>query len=1083
MNFIELNKHISNVFDYDIDSKIEYALNLLNNLNTSRVGILNKEIINQHIKPLCHFYHIAEVTYEEKAPQKDALENVFGAFRYMDDINLIYYIKGDGKKINFYLGIEVCKYNENENIKPKDFGKNFLEPTIQGNFRGCKLKNVEYEEKDKLLQEISNSKYFGMLEGVPSLDNDKETFQGTDRLIDVMQGVSFGVLIIAKPYSEQDTIRLVDSIYKAYDELSILSNYSVQKNQSASIGRGSNKVFSSNKQRYYNSQKTITTGHNYIENKNHDKREDKSSQLSCSISKSLTNSKTDENSENDNNTENSKHSYGTSDRTSEQKSTQHNDNEGITLNKSISETIQSGTQHMNTDNKSKSDTYSCSVTRNKNQEDNNNLNINLSKLEQLTVQRKKASDWIKYIDDVLLPRIDQGNGKGIFQVCTFLFSSQEVTLKRLANNMISLYSGPKNNKAPLYYTKLNNRIDNEERIIHTFQKLQIPCHIKNNISLEAHALTSRSIIDNLFYRGSWMSSEELGILAGLPQRDVIGLTLREEVDFGLNVSKISENKIILGKLVQGGVIKEKIDVCLDRKHLDKHMFVAGVTGSGKTTTCLHLIQESNLPILVIEPVKTEYRSLYGQKNLQNIIYFTPGKQDLAPFFLNPFELLPNESISSRADMIKATFEASFEMEAAIPQILETSVYYAYEMKGWDIGTTTWNNKNNNDIDGPFSDGQQAFPTLSDFKVAVKFVVEQQGFDDRLRDEYLGSINARIESLLVGAKGQMLNVSRSIDFIDLIHRKVVIELEEIKNGAEKSMIMGFILTNILQAIKIAKKENPNFQHITLIEEAHRLLSKFMPGDSLAKKQGVEVFADMLAEVRKYGESLIIVDQIPDKMTPEVLKNTSTKIIHKIFAQDDKEAIGNTMCLKDEQKSYLSNLQEGRAIVLSNGWDKAVQVQIINSINNNIPLATEEIIHRTNINYYMEDKVAKRCIYHNDNIIPNFDIINFLRFKQRNYSWLILLKDILAKKQLENDVEIPKKIAKGIKTAKKLFHTNIKDYLLIEMPLSSIYYDIDEEINEKYNDILFNFIDKICESKYTDEYKNLIIQFLNNLYNNI
>ena len=99
MNFIELNKHISNVFDYDIDSKIEYALNLLNNLNTSRVGILNKEIINQHIKPLCHFYHIAEVTYEEKAPQKDALENVFGAFRYMDDINLIYYIKGDGKKI------------------------------------------------------------------------------------------------------------------------------------------------------------------------------------------------------------------------------------------------------------------------------------------------------------------------------------------------------------------------------------------------------------------------------------------------------------------------------------------------------------------------------------------------------------------------------------------------------------------------------------------------------------------------------------------------------------------------------------------------------------------------------------------------------------------------------------------------------------------------------------------------------------------------------------------------------------------------------------------------------------------------
>ena len=37
--------------------------------------------------------------------------------------------------------------------------------------------------------------------------------------------------------------------------------------------------------------------------------------------------------------------------------------------------------------------------------------------------------------------------------------------------------------------------------------------------------------------------------------------------------------------------------------------------------------------------------------------------------------------------------------------------------------------------------------------------------------------------------------------------------------------------------------------------------------------------MLAEVRKYGESLIIVDQIPNKLTPEVLKNTNTKLFIK------------------------------------------------------------------------------------------------------------------------------------------------------------------------------------------------------------
>ena len=35
---------------------------------------------------------------------------------------------------------------------------------------------------------------------------------------------------------------------------------------------------------------------------------------------------------------------------------------------------------------------------------------------------------------------------------------------------------------------------------------------------------------------------------------------------------------------------------------------------------------------------------------------------------------------------------------------------------------------------------------------------------------------------------------------------------------------------------------------------------------------------VSEIRKYGESLVIVDQIPNKLTPEVLKNTNTKIIH-------------------------------------------------------------------------------------------------------------------------------------------------------------------------------------------------------------
>lgn len=283
-------------------------------------------------------------------------------------------------------------------------------------------------------------------------------------------------------------------------------------------------------------------------------------------------------------------------------------------------------------------------------------------------------------------------------------------------------------------------------------------------------------------------------------------------------------------------------------------------------------------------------------------------------------------------MIKATFEATFEMQAAIPQLLEAAIYRIYRDRGWNIGTSLWQGKGPDDPDGPFADGVYAFPTLQDFYDIMPTIIREQGFDERLYTEYLGTVHAYIQGLLVGSKGMMFNTPRSVDFRDLVQRNVVIELEDIKNASEKSLIMGLIMTQLLQAVKAAhfraSRSGKTFQHITLIEEAHRLLSRYQPGDSQNKKQGVTVFADMLAEVRKYGESLIIADQIPDQMTPEVLKNTNTKIVHKIFAQDDKDTIGNTMALDQAQKAFLSNLVTGRAIVFSQDWPKASRSRSIN-----------------------------------------------------------------------------------------------------------------------------------------------------------
>lgn len=610
--------------------------------------------------------------------------------------------------------------------------------------------------------------------------------------------------------------------------------------------------------------------------------------------------------------------------------------------KSTNKGSSQGTSYSKTVGGSKSQSISKNKGENTGTSEGTNSSISTSTNKSLQTSSsfsteyidKQGQDWLKYIDEVLIPRIDYGKGKGMFVSAMFCFANSKAVLKKLENTIISLFSGENGNKIPLRAFLLD-----DGKRLNAFRNLQLPQIQIQNCDPKINSLLSQSYTT----LGNWISSKELSLIAGLPKKDVMGLELREEVEFGLNFTS-AKNALVLGKLIQSGNITNK-DVSIDKLSLDKHIFITGVTGSGKTTTCQNLLINSNKPFLVIEPAKTEYRIL--KEKYDDLLIFTLGKDTTAPFRLNPFEFFPHESITSRVDMIKASIEAAFDMEAAIPQIIESAIYECYKQKGWNIAT----NQNEKYGEQAFDEGVYAFPTLEDLNEQVGIVVNKQGFDERLKNDYIGSIKARLNGLLVGSKGFMLNTKRSIDFRKLLDKRVVLELEEIRNGSEKSLVMGFVLSNILEAIKanfFASEKKHGIKHIILIEEAHRLLSKYQAGDSFNKKQGVEVFADMLAEIRKYGECLMIADQIPNKLTPEVLKNTNTKIVHRIFAADDKEAIANTMALEEEQAQYLGKLDTGVAVVFSGGFNKALMCKIEQNSN-------------TTSNDFVDDACLQRAVY--------------------------------------------------------------------------------------------------------------------------
>lgn len=857
---------------------------------------------------------VNEISFEDQAPRKEALENVLSALQ-IEGINFVYLLLGDALGVHFYYGIVKDYYSKTElEFEIQEIGEKILKPSIQGNFRGSKVEKVDTRKKREIIESISKQEHCSILEGVPGYVEENDKYQGVDRLVDTMMGDQFGFMIIASPMNDRDIENIEANLCDMYSKIMPWSKRNIQD------GRSQNK----------NKTHGTSEGENWSNGKSSSISNSESQNVSDATSSGTSKSTTKGKSEG-----------GSS------KSTSNSGTEGTSTNETHTEGKTTG------GSKTQGESQNSGGSRSTSKQEASGEGTSTSSSVEFV--NKSAQNWLQYLDDVILPRLDYGTGKGVFIAASFLFSDSKVGLKKLENTAISLYSGENGNKVPLRAVHLekSDNLKRQREDMKTFQLShgkftnKITQNERESHSVLSHYITSEGNVSV----GNWITTNELSLIAGLPKKEVVGLGLREEVEFGLNFKEENADRkeqIVLGKLVQSGNIIDK-DVSIDKKNLDKHIFVTGVTGSGKTTTCHQILIDSGYPFMVIEPAKTEYRILKKEEDFKDLLIFTLGENSVAPFRLNPFEFFPHENITSRVDMICASMKASFDMDAAIPQLLETAIYECYKDYGWNIAT----NKNSIYGEHAFDEGVYSFPTLQDLYEKTEKVVVDQGFTERLRDEYIGSIRARLNGMMAGAKGLMLNTPRSIDFSDLLDRKVVLELEEIRSGNEKSLIMGFVLVNLSEAIKRKYLETGVVNHITLVEEAHRLLSKYTPGDSLNQKQGVETFTDMLAEIRKYGGSLIIVDQIPNKLTPEILKNTNTKIVHRLFAEDDKEAIGNTIALEKEQKDFLSKLGPGRAVVFSQGFDKAIQVQIKNSTNTTSEeQIAEEEIRKTALGYYRE-----------------------------------------------------------------------------------------------------------------------------------
>jgi uncharacterized protein len=446
----------------------------------------------------------------------------------------------------------------------------------------------------------------------------------------------------------------------------------------------------------------------------------------------------------------------------------------------------------------------------------------------------------------------------------------------------------------------------------------------------------------------YASTELVAALARAPEAEVPGIRLALRPDFDVTPENhvIPENDVTS----QNGAFNQvhgvtgagtrcasiRLGEVLDRnlmpagelriplESVNRHVFVCGATGAGKSQTVRALLEAAarqNVPWLVIEPAKAEYR-LMANRAAGDVVRIRPGEADAIAAGLNPLEPANGFPLQTHADLARALFIASFRSEEPFPQVLSAALTRAYEEAGWDLA-----------LGEPVSEtAGAAFPGLSDLQRAAERVVGEIGYSQRITDDVLGFIKVRLASLRAGTTGRFLEGGHQIDFGALLRRNVVLEIEDVGDDRDKAFLMGTVLIRLAEHLRMTHRDGTGvpvsagaLRHLTVFEEAHRLLRR-PDAAAGAAAHAVEMFAGLLAEIRAYGEGLIIAEQIPARLTPDVIKNTAVKITHRLPAADDREAVGATMNMTARQSRYLVTLAPGQAAAFTDAMDHPILVKV-------------------------------------------------------------------------------------------------------------------------------------------------------------
>lgn len=526
--------------------------------------------------------------------------------------------------------------------------------------------------------------------------------------------------------------------------------------------------------------------------------------------------------------------------------------------------------------------------------------------------------------ELQMKRYDLASALGMWDFCAYVLSEDHNVANNVAHTYLALTQGKESYMSQaavnLWRGDLGEQSADAAATCSYLRDLRHPVFALSPALLDQHP--SFSVYPATVDATAALSGKELAYSLNFPKKSVPGLPVIECASFGRNVSTFDgtqpQQGLCIGKVFHMHR-EERIGTFLSKDSLASHTFVTGSTGAGKTNTVCRILDQAldqQVNFLVIEPAKGEYKDVYGGREDVNVFGTNP---EFTPLLrINPFSFPSGIHVLEHLDRLVEIFNVCWPMYAAMPAVLKDAVARSYEDCGWNLAAS----------DNPY--GADLFPCFVDVARNVREILDSSEYDAENKGAYKGSLLTRLNSLTNGLNGMMLS-SNEVDASVLFDANTVIDLSRIGSAETKSLLMGLLVLK-LQEHRMAEKKGMNqpLRHLTVLEEAHNLLKRSSSsqgsesGDLTGKS--VEMISNAIAEMRTYGEGFIIADQAPGLLDMAAIRNTNTKIIHRLPDLSDRELAGRAANLNDQQIVELARLPKGVAAIYQNDWVEPVLCKI-------------------------------------------------------------------------------------------------------------------------------------------------------------